>query len=218
MNRDKGVALVLEAANLGNTKALCNAGILYTEGIYVQRNDSLASSYFVKAATLGDPDAMDKCGLRFAEGIGVKQNNIEAYNYFLNAANLGHPNGAFNLAVCYQNGEGTEQNFEEAIKWYRFAAEHDHAKAQYQLARLYYLGELGVRKDFDQSCYWAKISGKNGNMDALNLYGVLIKDTNPSDAFEAFKKCYEGKDYFGRRNYADALRDGMGCKKDLEAV
>lgn len=215
MNRDKGVALVLEAAELGNTKALCNAGILYTEGIYVQKNDSLAASYFVKAATLGDPDAMDKCGLRFAEGIGVKQNNIVAYNYFLDAANLGHSNGAFNLAVCYQNGEGTEQNFDEALKWYRFAAEHDHAKAQHQLAKLYYLGELGARKDLEQSCYWAKIAGQNGIMDALNLYGVLIKDSNPIDAFEAFKNSYKGKDYYGRRNYADALRDGMGCEKDL---
>lgn len=215
MDRDKGVSLVLEAAELGNTHALCNAGILYTEGIYVQKNDSLALSCFVKAADLGDSDAMDECGLRFAQGKGFQQDHATAFKYFLGAANAGNPNGAFNLAVCYQNGEGTEQNYTEAIRWYRFAAEYNHAKAQYHLAKSYYLGGNGVKKDLDQSYYWAKMAGENGIMDGLNLSGIIIQNTRPIEAFDAFKKAYEGMDFYGRRNYADALREGIGCEKNI---
>lgn len=215
MNREKGVSLVLEAAELGNTHALCNAGILYTEGVYVEKNDSLALSYFFKAANLGDPAAMDECGIRFAQGKGFRQDYEMAFKYFLEAANAGHSNGAFNLAVCYQNGEGTEQNFTEALKWYRFAAEHNHAKAQNHLAKIYFLGENGVKKDLDQSYYWAKLAADNGNAEALNLSGIIIQNTRPVEAFEAFKKAYEGGDFYGRRNYADALREGIGCEINM---
>lgn len=214
MDRQKGVFLALQAAESGNPRALCHVGYLYTEGKYLEKNDSLALLNFQRAANLGDSIAMDECGIRYAKGIGASKDPVKAFNLFLRAANLGYSNAAFNLGICYQKGEGTQQNDVEALKWYRKSAESNSPSGQYMLAKIYINGDLGVKQDLDQAYYWANIAAESGNLEALNLSGLLISGRKPLEAFEAFKKAFEGGDFYGRRNYADALRLGLGCNKN----
>lgn len=216
MNREKGIALIREAANLGNEKALYNLGELYSRGIYVEKNDSLALSYFSKSAELGWADAMTECGLRYRNGIGTDPNYILAASYFQESATLGSPEGALYLGSLYEDGLGVEQNNAEAFKWVRFAAENNNEDAQAELATIYYLGKLGIMRDNDQALYWAKLAAEKNNARAQNLMGILVADSEPKKGLEYFKLSYEGGDFYGRRNYADALRDGMGGENNLD--
>lgn len=214
MDRDRGFQLQYRAAEMGQSDAMFELGCMYHNGVYVERNDSTALDWFKKAATKRHAKALDNCGLCYINGVGVEKNPTIAFDYFHQGAELGYSECLFNLGVCYENGDGTETNYSEAAKCFRQAAELNHPEAQYALAKCYYFGD-GLKKDWDQTFYWAKLSFENGILDGANLAGVICQKSNPIEAFELFKKAYEGGDYYGRRNYADALRQGIGCEKNL---
>lgn len=216
MDREKGIALIQEAASLGHPKAIFNCGELYHEGIYFEKSDSIALSYFIRAAELGELNAMTRCGLCYANGIGTMQDKDKSFQYYLSAAELGDDCGAYNVALFYRNEDIVGDNPSEQYKWLRFAAEKNNIGAQYLLAVDYFRGLRSVSKqDFDQSFFWANLAAQNGSAEGMNLCAILLQNTKPKDALEFAKKAYEMGEYNGRRNYADFLKDGIGCEKNI---
>lgn len=71
------------------------------------------------------------------------------------------------------------------------------------------------KRDFDQSYFWANLAAQNGSAEGMNLCAILLQNSNPKDALEFAKKAYEMGEYMGRRNYADFLKDGIGCEKKI---
>lgn len=217
MDREKGVMLIQEAANLGHPRAIFNSGELYYDGIYFEKNDSTALSCFIRAAELGDIGAMTMCGFFYAEGIGTTQDKEKSFQYYLNAAELGDDCGAYNVALFYRNNDIVVDNSkEQQFKWLRTAAEKNNIGAQYLLAVDYYQGLRSVSKqDLDQSYFWANLAAQNGSAEGMNLCALLLYNAKPKEAFEFAKKAYEMGDYHGRRNYADFLKGGIGCEMNI---
>ncbi|MCB9988483.1 MAG: SEL1-like repeat protein [Rhodospirillales bacterium] len=125
-----------EAAIAGVGNARYNLGVLYHQGLGVDRNVDEAIRWYRAAAALGHPEAQYNLGIAHIEGIGADYNPQVAARFFEQAAQSGIMEAAYNLGLIYENGLlGTPQP-QEAMRWYQKAAEQGSPEAQMALDQL----------------------------------------------------------------------------------
>jgi len=95
-----------EAAELGDTNAQYNLGLMYAHGDGVPQDYAEAVKWYRKAAEQGHAVAQYILGVGYANGKGIQQNYAEAVTWFCKAAEHGLAGAQFNLALMYANGEG----------------------------------------------------------------------------------------------------------------
>jgi uncharacterized protein len=95
-----------KAADAGCKKAPNRLGVMYDNGLCVQRDFAEAARWHEKAASRGDLYSM----LRFAgmsyNGIGVDKDFKKAFKWYQEAALQGDVNAQYSLAMMYFNGQG----------------------------------------------------------------------------------------------------------------
>lgn len=89
-------------------------GIIYKDGLSVDKNPELAVSYFKTASSKGNADAYYELGLIYQNEL----ERVEAFNCFMKAAEKGLPLAMLEVAKAYETGLGTSRNREQAINWY----------------------------------------------------------------------------------------------------
>lgn len=89
-------------------------GMMYKEGLGVEKDTDLAISYFKKAANKGVPQANYELGQFYQK----ENENVEAFNCYLKAAQQKVPGAMLAVADFYNAGKGTERNRQQAIAWY----------------------------------------------------------------------------------------------------
>ncbi|HDO1315543.1 tetratricopeptide repeat protein [Aeromonas veronii] len=102
--------LILETAQQGNPEAQFTVGISYDIGDRVEKDPSLAFTWYHKAAQQGHPDAKYNLGIAYDHGDGVEQDHTLAAVWYKKAALKGHVESQFNLGVAYLLGEGVDRN------------------------------------------------------------------------------------------------------------
>lgn len=95
----KVLELFLEAAELGNTSAMCQLGKLYEYGEIVDMDYAKAMEWYLKAAERESNAAMFDIGCLYYEGKGVEKDYVEAACWFLKAAELGNETAKKNLEI-----------------------------------------------------------------------------------------------------------------------
>ena len=85
MDYNKAKTSLTQAANHGNTEAIYQLGMLYSNSNFDGYNRETATSYFVKAAKNNHVEAMYQAGMMY---LGV--DNASAKSWFSKAANAGH--------------------------------------------------------------------------------------------------------------------------------
>lgn len=128
-------------AEQGNADAQYNLGIMYREGLGVDKDYFLAKEMFHKAAVQGLSKAQNNLGMVYRSGQGAPQDYTEAFQWFYKAAEQGNSMSEFNLGLMYFDGLGVSQNYSEAIKWFRKAADKGYAAAQSKLAYIFASGK-----------------------------------------------------------------------------
>ena len=170
-----------KAAEDGHADAQFNLGIMYVNGLGVQKNNEDALRWLGKAAGQGHAEAKNKLGLlrggkgkiekgkkqvespeeqdalghAYLHGEGVEQNYEEAVKWFRKAADQGYPPAQFNLGMRYRDGSGVEKNLREGFRWIRKAMEQGLAipAAQSILGQAYFFGE-GTEQNFHKAVEW----------------------------------------------------------------
>lgn len=89
-------------------------GMMYKDGLSVEKNPELAVTYFKTASSMGNADANYELGLIYQNEI----ERVEAFNCFMKAAEKGLPAAMLEVAKAYETGLGTSRNREQAISWY----------------------------------------------------------------------------------------------------
>lgn len=79
-----------KAAETGNEIAHHGLGMMFMEGIFVDKNAERAIFHLKKAATKKVAEAMYKLGLAYIDAIGVERDTEVAYEYIQEAAKAGH--------------------------------------------------------------------------------------------------------------------------------
>ena len=110
-------------AEKGDVESQYSLGNMYTRGVGVNINPSLANTWYEKAASQGHVKAEYKLGLIYYEGTGVKQSHTTALKWFRSAAGNGYPAAQYYLGKMYGSGQGVRKNYNTALEWYTRAVE-----------------------------------------------------------------------------------------------
>jgi len=103
--------------------AAINLGVMYAEGLGVQKDAVEALRWLGPAALVGEPNAQMHLGVLLAEGIGGRTPNYEvAAAWYRAAAEQGYPDAQVLLAFAYAIGEGVPEDYVAAHMWVNLAA------------------------------------------------------------------------------------------------
>ena len=134
-----------KAAELGNTDAQFNLGLMYTKGQGVVQDDMEAARWYRKAAEQGNASAQVNLGWVYENGRGVAKSDVEAVRWYRKAAEQGEAYAQRSLGLMYADGRGVLKDDVEAVRWYRKAAEQGDADARNALDLMHKRG-YGVEK------------------------------------------------------------------------
>ena len=137
-------------AEAGDARARYNLGLMFQQGLGVEKNPQQARLLFAAAAKQGDADAQYQLGFIYYQGEGVFRSNQGAHRWWGLAAAQHHPRAQYNLGVLYAYGIGIKTDEEKALQLWQAAAKQGYRKAIEVMIRIYQNGEFGVEK----SGYW----------------------------------------------------------------
>ena len=124
-------ALVQQAQQPGNGKAMLQLAQAYAEGKGTEKNDKKAYKWFYEASQKANgaqgedlSEARYQTGLCYLQGKGTARRPKEAAFYFTLAAEKGHAQAQYNLGKCYLEGIGVKKaNKDLARRWLNKAAQ-----------------------------------------------------------------------------------------------
>ncbi|WP_103068996.1 tetratricopeptide repeat protein [Aquimarina sediminis] len=114
------------SATKGNSDAMFELCVYYTQGIGVEEDAQKALQWCIKAAENNNLRALYNLGTYYATGYeNIPKDSEKAISYYTKAANLGHGKAAAQVAAMYILGDGVEKDEELAKKFYELAFEND---------------------------------------------------------------------------------------------
>eukprot|EP00602_Paraphysomonas_sp_CaronLab_P002186 CAMPEP_0185030876 /NCGR_PEP_ID=MMETSP1103-20130426/17995_1 /TAXON_ID=36769 /ORGANISM="Paraphysomonas bandaiensis, Strain Caron Lab Isolate" /LENGTH=324 /DNA_ID=CAMNT_0027566169 /DNA_START=212 /DNA_END=1186 /DNA_ORIENTATION=- len=154
-----------DPARSTNPHIQCFFGLCHIYGTGVNKDHSLAVSYFHDAASKGLAVAQCNLGVCFERAEGIHRDFDQAARCFLMAAQQGDPVAQCNMGVCYERGWGVSQDNEEAIRYYSMSAEQGHPSCLYYVGRFYETGR-GVRVDYARAMTFYQLAIEQGHSGA----------------------------------------------------
>lgn len=186
----------LDARDYGD--ATFNLGILYEDGLGVEKDPVRALAYYRRGAELGSQKAMFRAGLlNWLGAPGIAQNRLEGRYFFEMAAARGDSDAARHLATEREGGDPVlradqmvaEGRAAEAFAELEKAAQTGNVRAQTRLAWSYEAGR-GVPRDLAKAAEWFARAAANGDGEAMYALAVMHatgtgqpKDAEKSDAW-----------------------------------
>ncbi|MBI1326198.1 MAG: hypothetical protein GC136_00975 [Alphaproteobacteria bacterium] len=141
----KRAATLYEAAAYKDiSNARYNLGVLYQQGLGVDKSIAKALDYYRSAALLGHPEARYNLGISHMEGTSNTYNPRIAAAYFELAAPK-VTEAAYNLGLIYENGLLGKAEPERAAMWYTLAARQGSPEANQALDQL--ARSMGISRD-----------------------------------------------------------------------
>lgn len=130
-----GVALLEEAAALGNRAALWALHNVHREGTYGNRDAARANHWLRAAAKQGESEAQVQLALMLRGGIIIPLEGEATFGLMQAAADAGHPFAQAWLGDVLATGDGVESDEVLARAWYEKAAAQGHEGARAMLER-----------------------------------------------------------------------------------
>jgi TPR repeat protein len=188
--KTEDVPEILRRAEDGDAESQLLLGLVYQDGIGVEKKEAQAVLWYRKAAEQGHPMAQCNLACSYAHGEGVKSNYKEAASWYLKAAEQGFWPAQFNLAYLYAQGVGFRQDEDESLRWYRAAAIQGFAPAQFQMGMALYPGphSLTFIHEMQKSADWLGKARDQGHAPATyhlaQMYHVASKSVSQTDGSE----------------------------------
>ena len=157
-------------ADAGQAEAQFDLGVLYAQGLGVQRDLTVAERWYRKSAGQGNAEAEFALGQMYSRGWGVPRDEADALRWIqmANSPDSDGPSTDWSLVEGY----GVQQDQKQAAYWYELAAQKGHAEAQFNLGRLYAEGKGGIPHDEEQALRWVRAAASQGYPPAEARLGV----------------------------------------------
>lgn len=149
----------------GDSRALFEMGVRFSEGRGVQRDATQALQWFRIAAERGHAPSIYRVANLLERGQGVPRDLREAVRLYQRAAELGNRKAMHNLAALFASGAEGRADYDRAFPLFERAAEHGLVDSQYNLAVLHVNG-LGTRQNLVEAYRWFAIGANNGDREA----------------------------------------------------
>jgi TPR repeat protein/V8-like Glu-specific endopeptidase len=167
----------------GSSHAAFLLGMMFADGIGVERNSRTALDWYFKAAIRGEVEALSKAAELY-EGTNL----LDAAKLYKVAADGGSEVAAFKLGLMHLRGRGVFRDAKAALPYFEKAAEQGYGPAQNIVATLYAEGR-GVEKSETEAFKWFKVAAEYGVADAQGRLGYMydVGRGVPANAQEALK-------------------------------
>ncbi|MEP6931504.1 MAG: tetratricopeptide repeat protein, partial [Flavobacterium sp.] len=106
------------SAKQGDANCLNLLGLLYREGLGVQKSEDKAFELIMKAAQKEFPAAEFNIGRFYMIGTGCDIDFDQATHWLTIAADHGNERAAYALGYMYFKGFGVQQDYKKAISWF----------------------------------------------------------------------------------------------------
>jgi uncharacterized protein len=175
--RNKDYARALELlrplANAGNPLAQFDLGVLYDQGLGVEKDDQEALFWYTKSAAQGYANAQTNLGQMYCDGQGVPVDYNKAREWWSRAAQQGNLIAQNDLGSMYLKGQGVQKDYARAAAWYRRPAEQGDRQAENSLGMMYYMG-WGVARDPAKGIAMLMKAAEQGSLQARqNVVGIM---------------------------------------------
>lgn len=121
-----------KAAEQGVAEAQTMLGWFYSNGEFVEKNESIAIKWYLEAAEHGNVIAQNNAGHYYRKN----QQHDVAFKWFFKAADQGDATALYNLAECYEKGLGVNSDPATALSLYQQSALKGEADAPSKVAAL----------------------------------------------------------------------------------
>ena len=221
-NIEKGLRLMILAANAGSSLACNNMAKIFRNGKFLPRNMEDAIYWAKKASTLNEHEQIIDIAYNFFVGEDdLPVNKNVAIELFKFAADNGSVIGMENLAICYNNGDAVPQNATLSKEYFIKAAHLGSEKAYKNLEDMCsdeeYISILKSVAD-DPGYYSAMIvlfrcycNGTHVIKDEQIAKDYLNRALD-GDYSEAFLE-YGNLRYFGELGYSEDLNEAISSWK-----
>ncbi len=124
-------------AGLNNVAAArYNLGVMFHQGLGMDKNLPQATLWYQAAASKGHPEALYNLGISYLEGTGSSYNPVRAAGYFERAAVAGVADAAYNLGLIYENAVLGKKELPLSAFWFKLASDRGSPQGKEALARL----------------------------------------------------------------------------------
>ncbi|KAK8834492.1 hypothetical protein M9Y10_027676 [Tritrichomonas musculus] len=176
------------SAELNNSEAQYQLGIIYLDGKFIPRNINKSIHYFSMAANSNHSESQYVLGTIYSSGLYFSGNINKAIFYFQLAANQNHLEAQFSLGIIYLTKDYNVQDIDKAIQYLSIAADQNHSEAQYFLGVIYASGEV-VQRDINKSINYLSLAANQNHLEAQFSLGIICftKDYNVQDIDKAIQ-------------------------------
>jgi hypothetical protein len=114
---ERGFAIFRNLADRGHVDGMVAVGILLTEGLGVQANETEGVEWLRRGCAAGSAQALYELGSIFYTGLSgvVEEDEARAFDMFANAAGKHHVGACFMVADMLLDGTGVKQDIARAI-------------------------------------------------------------------------------------------------------
>lgn len=173
-NERDAVVLLKKAARLGLPVAMTAVGYCAYMGIGMDKDDTVAVSWFRKGAAKQDVNAYWLLAKLLMEGSGVQTPSYaEAAVYFQMAAEKNIPQAEHHLAIMYEYGMGVDEDFLKAEEYYQRAAQQGFTEAMYHLGLMYAHGRPTINQDYKRAYPLFQAAAQNGHAPSTYTVGIF---------------------------------------------
>jgi len=210
-----------QAGGPPSASACMLAGLTYSQGWGVAKDQAKAAGFFKKSCEAGHTMACEEYGRTPQGQADPNASNATVAQYLKKCATPTGADACYQLAENYEGGTGVPQDIKKAEQLYRQACDKGQGVACDTIARWYRLGQNGLPKDLpqalaflDKACL-ARFGG--GACDTLGeIYEV--GDVVPRDDAKAVmyfqKGCESNNSQTGCEKLGERYEAGRGVAKD----
>jgi TPR repeat protein len=183
-----------QKAGAGDAAAQNRLGVVYRQGLGVERNYGEAIAWFRKAAKQGNPSAMFNLGASYYNGEGLPVDEKAAYGWFSLAAEAGsvpaqdgverlgksllpedRAQSMRQIAGMYLTGVQVPKSMPNALKWAQGAAEDGNTQSMLWLAEVYQEGN-GVPQDLARGKNWCDRAAALQSGPGMFCLGLIYRE------------------------------------------
>ena len=191
---EEAIAIWLPLANAGDAASQFNMGVMYANGLGVDRDVSVAMDWWGRAARQLHVRAAHNLALAMlsgepmTDGLPVEPDFPGILRYLKIGSDAGYPNSEYTLGKLYAEGVGVEKDQRRAAELFLSASIKGFSKAQYNLGKVYRDGN-GMKQDDALSLFWFNEAAERGHPQAQDkLAERFMKGVGvPKNEIEALK-------------------------------